>query len=328
MAVRQLLDPLLGNSLPYITAVGGIGLAAWYAGWQAGVLCAVLCQLWTNYFFIPPRNAFSYSASDLTGTVAYYAVTALLLYPTVRARRALAERDQALRELRAESGNKSHFLALLAHELRGPVHTAKLALELADGHDIGEERRRHAHGLMRRQIQSVERLCADLMDMAKVEQRKLEITPAPCTLGDLITRSVERSLPALDQRNQRIRVESCGDEIELHIDLPRMVQAVSNLLDNASKYSPSGTTVTLAAAIHNRVLTIKVTDEGRGFDPRQTSQLFETFFQVAPGSEGLGLGLPLVREIVLLHGGSVSASSTGIGMGATFEIVLPNVVNA
>jgi signal transduction histidine kinase len=327
MVVRHLLDPVLGDALPYITSFAAIAVAAWQAGWKAGLLCALLSQVWVNYFFIPPRNAFSYSPADLTGIVAFYVVTALLIYPTERARRALRERDAALEKLRAESVNKSHFLGLLAHELRGPVHTANLALELADRETIGEERRRDAHALIRRQIESVQRLCADLMDTARTEQKKMTVERGPATLGDLLNRSMERTRPAFERRNQVLRPTIKGPEqVELFIDLPRMVQAFSNLLENASKYSPAGTTVVMDVAVAGDTLTVRFIDEGRGFDPSHSRQLFDTFFQVAPGSEGLGLGLPLVREIVELHGGQVSASSGGLGLGATFIVTLPGAV--
>lgn len=324
--VRTLLDPVLGDSLPYAPAFGAIAVVAWSAGWKAGLACALVSQVWANYFFIPPRHAFSYSSADLAGIAAYYAVTLLLLFPTHRAHQAMQARDKALAALRAEGEKKNHFLAVLAHELRGPVQTAKLGVELADRDDVRETLRREAHARIRRQLAHIENLCADLMDTAKAAQGKMTLNRQRVEAGELLRQAIERSKPALDARQQSIDVHSGDDAAELSIDLGRMVQAVCNVLDNASKYSPVASTIHLEAERVDDSFRIRVTDEGRGFDAATAARLFDTFFQAAPGSEGLGLGLPLVREIVQLHGGSVTAHSPGAGMGATFELHLPGCV--
>lgn len=289
------------------------------------MLCAVLSQIWLDYVFMQ-RPPSSYSSAEVTGILAFYLVVALLLYPTEKARRAIRDRDQVLHELRAESNNKSHLLALLAHELRGPVHTALMALHLADSSDVGQQRRRDAHAVVRRQIEAVQKLSAELLDTAKTEQGKMSLARAPTTVGDLIQLAVERSQARLVQRGQQVRVSSCAKEVALDVDLTRMVQVISNLLDNASKYSPTGTTILLEASVMANTFSVKVTDQGRGFDPSHSENLFQPFFQAAPGSDGLGLGLPLVRNLVELHGGVVTATSAGFGMGATFEVRLPGVV--
>lgn len=325
MGVRELLDPVLGDRQPYATAYAAIAVAAWFGTWRAGLYCAVLSQLWANYLFIAPRGAFTLTPEDALGAAAFYAIAAVLLYLGHLATQAIALRDALVLRLREGEQRRARFLATLAHELRDPLQAARQAADLcAVDRASGPVR---AQAVLHRQLDHIEQLAKDLMDTASLEQGKLTLRLRDIDVAHLVAMGVETSRPNFDRREQRLQVNLPAQPATVRVDPDRMVQVLANLLDNASKYSPVKATVTLDALLEGCDLLLVVVDRGRGFDPAQGDAIFEPFTQLVPGSEGLGLGLPLVRQLVRLHGGTVTARSDGAGTGAVFSVRIPGAVS-
>ncbi|MGZ5887717.1 MAG: sensor histidine kinase [Ramlibacter sp.] len=327
MGVRYLLDPALGDRQPYAPAYAAIAVAAWFGTWRAGLFCAVLSQLWANYLFIAPRGAFTLTAEDAIGAIGFYAIAGVLLSLGHLAKQAIAVRDALLLQLREGEHRRTRLLATLAHELRDPLQAARQAADLCTSDRAPGPARAHAQAVLHRQLEQIERLANDLMDTASLQQGKLTLRLRDIDVAHLVAMGVETSRPNFDRRDQRIQVNLPARPATARVDPDRMVQVLSNLLDNASKYSPSGAAVTLDVSVDGRDLVVEVIDRGRGFDPAQGDAIFEPFTQLVPGSEGLGLGLPLVRQLVRLHGGTVTGRSDGVGTGAVFCVRIPGAVS-
>jgi CheY-like chemotaxis protein/anti-sigma regulatory factor (Ser/Thr protein kinase) len=174
-----------------------------------------------------------------------------------------------------------------------------------------------------RQVAHLTRLVDDLLDVSRITSGKIELRRQRFPMAEIIDRAVALSQPQFDQRRQRLEVEVADREVQLELDITRMVQVVSNLLLNAAKYSDAGSRVHLRAGRRDGEAFILVADEGRGIDPEMLPRIFGSFVQVKAGGGGLGVGLTLARRLVEMHGGSIQARSEGIGRGSEFEVRIP-----
>jgi len=233
------------------------------------------------------------------------------------AREALAAADSAAKA-------KDEFLAVLGHELRNPLAPMLTALQLVDMKvgDVALRERR----IMRRQLDHMRRLVDDLLDVSRITRGKFEIRRLAVSLRAVVERSLETVEPAQSGRAHPIEVTLPGGPVWVLGDETRLVQVVSNLLSNALRYGGDGRIRVTLEEVGTRAL-LRVADEGVGMTPDTLQRIFEPFFQ-APQSTarvvgGLGLGLAIVRSIVLLHGGQVAAGSAGPGLGSWFTIELP-----
>ncbi len=218
---------------------------------------------------------------------------------------------------------KDEFLAMLGHELRNPlapIVTAISALKLR-----GELSREHV--VIERQAAHMIRLVDDLLDVSRITQGKVELRKERIELADVAARAVEMVGPLLASKTQRLHLDVPRLGLTVHADPARLAQVLSNLLTNASRYSPMDTTITLKVERRAERVIICVRDQGVGLAPEMVSAVFEPFRQVKQGSDraqgGLGLGLAIVRSLVALHEGTVSAHSEGKGRGSEFRIELP-----
>lgn len=321
LGIRYVLDPWLAHQHVYTIAFAATAVAALAAGWRAGVVCALLAQLGSNYLFVEPRGTFSLSADDAAQAVTFYLMAAVLLGVThiaVKAHRALG-----LLVLRLRHGDqaKTELLATIAHELRNPVAAMQLAAwRLQLGGD--EEVREKALAVIDRQLSHVNRLVDDLTDASRIHNGKVSLRLASHQVAELLNRACELVEPALQRRRQRLLVE-CGGGLAVRVDGARIVQVFANVLHNASKYSPDATAIRVHVERRGAYACVKVIDEGVGIPHEQLEWVFDCYAQVKKGSDGLGLGLSLVRQLLKLHGGAIQALSRGAGEGATFEVSLP-----
>lgn len=316
------LDPWLGNRQPFTPAFAAVAIAGWYGTWRAGLLCAIGCHLWANYFFVAPRSQLTFNDTELVGAASYYLIVGVLLVLGHRATTAIGARDHALQRLQHVDARRIEFIAALSHELRNPLGALRLALhELRALPDPAAAVDRLAP-MMERQLLQVGRLCDDLMDVARIDQGKLSLDLREVPLEELVLAAVDAARPHVERRQQHIEVKLDG-AARVRVDPQRMVQLVANLLHNASKFSPDGATVTLSAQLDAGQLCLRVSDRGAGIATERLETVFDAFSQGGGAREGLGLGLALVRRIAQLHGGTVKASSEGLGRGATFEVCLP-----
>lgn len=235
---------------------------------------------------------------------------------------------QALSQATAAAQAKDQFLAVLGHELRNPLAPMLTTLHLLNmKSDDSTARERQ---IMGRQVAHMRRLVDDLLDVSRITRGKLEIRRESVSLFAVVERAVEAVQPAVAKRGAGLFVELPSLPLWVQGDETRLVQAVTNLLTNALRFGGQGT-IGLAVshdALHRRV-RLHVEDDGEGMAPETLARVFEPFYQAPQTSEratgGLGLGLAIVRNIVQLHGGEVTAHSDGLGHGSRFTIELPTI---
>ncbi|MDQ3288328.1 MAG: ATP-binding protein [Pseudomonadota bacterium] len=239
----------------------------------------------------------------------------------------ITERKHAEEELRNASHRKDEFLAMLAHELRNPlapIGTAAQLLQLAPGDG---RRVRNASEIIARQVSHMTTLVDDLLDVSRLSRGLVELRHRPLDLRSVMTAAVEQVRPLIESRRHALTIWIGPDPIPVLGDHPRLIQVIANLLNNAAKYTAPGGEIELKVRRGQKEVTVTVTDNGSGMDSKLLPQIFELFSQGkrTPDRQqgGLGIGLALARSIAELHGGSISASSGGIGCGSVFSLRLP-----
>ena len=238
------------------------------------------------------------------------------------------ERMQLVARLRLTDRRKDDFLATLAHELRNPLSPIRSAVEiLRDRIANGNDDIAWARDVIGRQVDQMARLLDDLLDVSRITRDKLVLKPRRVDLTDVIAAALETSRPLIDAGLHTLEVELPGRPIPLNADPVRLAQVLSNLLNNAAKYTPAGGRITLSAAREGDRAVVSIRDTGIGIAAEMLPHLFKMFSQAAPALErsqgGLGIGLSLVRGLVEMHGGTVEARSEGVDQGSEFVVRLP-----
>jgi PAS domain S-box-containing protein len=239
--------------------------------------------------------------------------------------------EDALRRVAAELSEadrrKSEFLATLAHELRNPlapIQNGLHVLRLAKDNPGQIEKVRE---MMARQVTQMVRLVDDLLDIARISNGKIELKKEPSELRKIVLSAVETSLPLIEASHHDFSISIAEEPICLYVDAARISQVLSNLLNNAAKYTPPNGRIALSAHIESGKAVLSVTDTGIGIQPNAFASVFNLFSQVKSetdrGQGGLGIGLSLVRRLVEMHGGTVSVASPGAHLGSTFTVCLP-----
>jgi signal transduction histidine kinase len=240
------------------------------------------------------------------------------------AREARLRREQA----EAESETKDRYIATLSHELRNPLAALGNAVHL-----LGMDRREDfapTLEMMQRQIAQLTRMVNDLLDVSRVTHGKITLRLEPTDLARVVARAIETATPALEAKRLRLTHELAPGPLMVRGDAARLLQVFSNLLDNATKFTPSGGEVGVTLASEDTQALAVVSDNGVGIDAAFLPKMFEAFTQADTSLEratsGLGLGLALARQIVEAHGGSISATSAGRGQGSRLTVRLPLLV--
>jgi signal transduction histidine kinase len=222
---------------------------------------------------------------------------------------------------------KNEFLAMLAHELRNPLAPIRNAVHIMQHARDVPPKLNWARDVIGRQADHMARLIDDLLDVSRIVQGKVVVKPERLPLATLVDRAVEASGPKLAAGEQMLNVELPAENIVLEGDLVRLSQVLSNLINNASKFSPAGTRITLGARYEGGQVRIAVRDQGAGIAPAFLPHIFDLFAQADQSLDrsqgGLGIGLTLVKHLVELHGGRVWASSEGLGKGTEVAVLLP-----
>jgi PAS domain S-box-containing protein len=222
---------------------------------------------------------------------------------------------------------KDEFIATLAHELRNPLAPIRTGLEIL--RRVGElpPQAARTREMMERQLTHLVRLVDDLLDVSRISRGKLELRLAPLTLEQVLTHAIEASQPAIDAAGHQLALELPPERLPVRGDLTRLAQVFSNLLNNASKYTPGGGHLRISARRDGAHAVVQVADSGSGIAPEMLPRVFDLFAQghhaTPPGQGGLGIGLWLVRRLVEMHHGSIEAHSEGPGRGSTFTVRLP-----
>jgi PAS domain S-box-containing protein len=232
--------------------------------------------------------------------------------------------EQALQEA---DRRKNDFLATLAHELRNPLAPIRNAVELLRLKGELPADKRGPTEVIDRQARALTRLVDDLLDISRITQNRLELRREPANLAAIVEAAVESSRPLIDGARHTLEVTLPDEPLVLLADVTRLAQVISNLLNNAARYSDSRGRIEVTVRRDLTEAVISVTDEGIGIPTAMLNHIFEMFVQVDRGHErargGLGVGLALSKQLIEMHGGHITARSAGPGLGSTFEIRLP-----
>ena len=236
--------------------------------------------------------------------------------------------QRAIREqLREADRRKDEFLATLAHELRNPLAPIRTGLAIMK-RDPASPTAAQAREIMERQLSHMVRLIDDLLDVSRITLGRLQLRKENVELRTVIEIAVEASKPAIEAGHHTLEVSLPEEKIWMYADPTRLSQTISNLLNNAAKYTPDRGRIELRARLTTTGLEIAVRDNGLGIPPEMKDQVFQLFGQINRTLDrsqgGLGIGLALVRNLVELHGGTITADSDGPGKGSTFTIALPS----
>jgi CheY-like chemotaxis protein len=226
---------------------------------------------------------------------------------------------------------KDEFLATLAHELRNPlapIRNALQVLRLAPSADDAER----ARTVMQRQLEQMVRLVDDLLDVSRITRGKLELRRQSVPLSAVIADAVETSKPMIDHFGHTLTVSLPPQPVIIDADRTRLAQVFSNLLNNSAKYMDRGGHIRLTGELQGDQVVVSVSDSGIGIEPGKLTSIFEMFAQVDDSLKraqgGLGIGLTLVKRLVEMHGGEITARSEGLGRGAEFIVRLPIAAEA
>lgn len=241
----------------------------------------------------------------------------------------ITERRRAEQALLEADRRKDEFLAVLAHELRNPLAPIRNGVQILRLRTAADATLQHTLSMMDRQANHLVRLVDDLLDISRITRGKLDLRQHRLLLTDVLASAVEGSRIFIEARGHELTVEICPGADKLHVDgdADRLVQVFSNLLSNSAKYTDSGGRITLTLDRENSEAVVRVQDDGIGIPQQALERVFEMFSQAHSPADradgGLGIGLSLVRTLIQMHNGSVTAFSDGPGTGSTFAVRLP-----
>jgi PAS domain S-box-containing protein len=239
----------------------------------------------------------------------------------------ITERKHAEEALQLADRRKDEFLAMLAHELRNPLAPISSAADMLRIAYAGEPRVKQISEIVARQVAHMRHLVDDLLDVSRVTRGLVTIACRPLDLRRVVGEAVEQSRPLIEARRHQLEVTLPAQELTVDGDHTRLVQVVANLINNAAKYTHEGGHIAVALDAQDGQARLTVRDNGTGIGPELLPVVFDLFTQgsrtLDRAQGGLGRGLALVRKLVELHGGQVSAASPGQGQGSTFTVTLP-----
>src|SRR5262249_38318718 len=231
----------------------------------------------------------------------------------------LSESEEALRNA---DKRKDEFLAMLGHELHNPLAPIRGALHIMQKVEPPKFQVKWAREVINRQVTRLAQLVDDLLDVSRIVYGKISLRETHLEIKTVINQAVEGSLPFIEGRHQDLSLNIPKDTLWIKGDSIRLEQIISNLLNNASKYSDTGAQIRLRVEASEKWVTVRVQDNGVGISPEVMPHIFDLFSQaddsLARTQGGLGIGLTVVKRLVEMHGGSVEVYSQGTGLGAEF----------
>jgi len=346
MATRNLLTPAWGSAVRLIIFLPAVLFAAWFGGIGPGLLTTAVGGAGAMYLWLSPVHSFRISDPEETVALCTFllvgALTSALIERLHLTRRRLEVQTERLAGLAAErirlieterkaraeaeaaNRGKDDVLAMVAHELRNPLAAMIAAFQVMEHAVTGEERARPRQVILR-QAGRLSQMVEDLLDVGRVKNGKIAVQRRLLDLSDVVTNAVATltEVGKLTQHTLSLHLEP----VFVEADPIRIEQVVVNLLSNAIKYTPAGGSIQVWMGVEKNDGVLRVRDTGIGIPQDFLPRLFGLFVQgdraAHTRTSGLGIGLALVRWLVELHGGEVSAWSGGAGQGSTFEVRLP-----
>jgi len=241
--------------------------------------------------------------------------------------RDISERRRAEEALRDADRRKDEFLATLAHELRNPLAPIRNAVQILRLKGEAHGDALFARDIIDRQVQQLARLVDDLLDVSRITRGTIDLRQERAEVTAVVEQALETSRPLLDAASHRLSVSLPAEPLWVMADVTRLAQVLSNLLNNAAKYTRAGGHIHLAVESDGSDAVIRVHDDGIGIPPQMLRRIFELFAQVDTSLEraqgGLGLGLTIAQRLVEMHGGTITAASDGPGTGSELTVRLP-----
>lgn len=323
MLARWLLLPVLGTKVPFLLLWPAVLFSAWFGGLVPGLLTTLLAALCELYFVLHPPFTFQVTdPSEAIGVVLFVmlgGMVSLLAEWLHRANRAVQE----------EYRRKDVFLTTIAHELRNPLAPIRNALTILKAPGADSDAMTYAVEVLDRQVRQMVRLVDDLLDVSRIARGKVHLQKQSVGLASVVHQAVETSRPLIEARSQELTVSLPSNLAPLSADPARLAQVLTNLLNNAAKYTDEGGHIWLTVEQDKEEVILRVRDTGIGIPAEMLPRIFDMFAQVnstlARSQGGLGIGLALVRGLVELHGGRVEVHSEGRGKGSEFVVRLPRV---
>ena len=303
---------------PLVTADGGL---RFYAGavlrTRDGVPLGTLCVLDKK----PRPEGLTEQQQFMLTTMAHQVMSQIEL------RRALTDQEALNEALRRADQRKDEFLAMLAHELRNPLAPIVSAATMLSNFELQPSMVQRAADIIARQAGHMTSLIDDLLDVSRVTRGKVELEFVELDLKDVLADAVEQVRPLIEKHGHRLVLEAVPAPALVVGDRKRLVQVMTNLLSNAAKYTLEGGRIDVRLATRGALIDLTIRDDGIGMSPELIASAFDLFSQGTRGLDrsqgGLGIGLALVRSLLKLHGGEVTAASDGPGCGSTFRVTLP-----
>ncbi|MBD8655970.1 response regulator [Oxalobacteraceae sp. CFBP 13730] len=318
MIVPDTLEDARFNCNPLFTAEDGL---RFYAGavlrTREGVPLGTLCVLDKK----PRPEGLTEEQQFMLTTMAHQVMSQIEL------RQALTEQESLNEALRRADQRKDEFLAMLAHELRNPLAPIVSAATMLSNFELQPSMVQRAADIIARQAGHMTSLIDDLLDVSRVTRGKVELEFVELDLKDVLADAVEQVRPLIEKHGHRLVLEAMPAPALVVGDRKRLVQVMTNLLSNAAKYTLEGGRIEVRLATRGALIDVAIRDDGIGMSPELIASAFDLFSQGTRGLDrsqgGLGIGLALVRSLLKLHGGEVTAASDGPGCGSTFRVTLP-----
>ena len=226
---------------------------------------------------------------------------------------------------------KDGFLAMLAHELRNPLAPIRASLEIMTLRGLDDPMVRKCRDVIERQTHQLTRLVDDLLEVSRIRTGKIQLRTERVCLAVAVARGIETSRPVIDAKRHRLAVSVPDAPIWVQADLTRIAQVVGNLVNNAAKYTEEGGEISVRVELEGELAVIRVRDSGIGIPREMLATVFDLFTQVSGAIDrsqgGLGIGLALVKQLIVMHGGEVEARSDGPGQGSEFIVRLPQWID-
>lgn len=319
-----------GPSLASVWAIGGVlfvcgvsqlanAVVFPLAHWSfVSLLASIAC--WAGVLTLVPLLARRPLRSDVEGYEREIA-------ERQRAEAALLNSEAAARKLAEADARKNEFLAMLGHELRNPLAPIRNAVKVMKQRGSEDPDLCWARDVVDHQVRHLAQLVDDLLEISRVTSGKVRLQKEAVDVATIVAYAIETSRPVLESHHHRLSIALPAEPVYVDADSLRMAQVLSNLLNNAAKYTEPGGQIRLAAVSEGSEVVFRVRDNGIGIPPEMLSGIFDLFAQVDHSLDhsqgGLGLGLTLVRSLVEMHGGSVRALSEGLSRGSEFVVRLP-----
>lgn len=345
--IRLALDEWLQDAHAFTLYYAAVALVTWYSGPVPALFTLVGGLLAGDWLFLEPRESFG--VSDLDGLITYamFIFTALLIigfsrachlayqHESLQATHALNLQLQRQAEQLSEADRyKDEFLAMLGHELRNPLAGVVSGAQVLKMIGLDQPDAEEMRGVIERQASHMAHLVDDLLDVSRISRGKIQVRKQRCDLVEVVRNVVQAQHTHLNADRLTLNLALPSKPLWVCGDPTRLSQVVTNLMNNAVKFTERGgaITVVVTGSSRGQAATIAIKDTGIGLEPCMLERIFEAFSQAENSVDrsrgGLGLGLALVRGLVEMHGGHVTAHSDGLGHGSEFRVRLPLLQDA